>query len=130
MQHRRGGAFCVVEVDVATRHREPVRLANGRTTDHGDRQRKVAGHLAHHRELLEVLLAEVRRRRAHEVKQPADDQRNASEVTGPAAVLKPGHGCDIGKGERRRLHPRRLEPARVDRLDRRHEDRSHAERLE
>ena len=59
-QHQRLAALRRIEIDVATRHREPVRLAHDRRADDLDVEQQVAGQAANHLELLEVLLAEDR----------------------------------------------------------------------
>src|SRR3546814_1929249 len=68
------GALVGREVGVAARHGEAVALADGRATDHLHGDRQVEDHSPHHRELLEVLLAEVGPARP-------DDRKRSEEHT-------------------------------------------------
>src|SRR5690349_24866962 len=97
-------------MDVAGRHREPVALAYGFRPDHPDTEVKIACHLCHHAELLEVLLAEHRKIRAALHEQLADDGRNTAEEMRPEAIFQSRGGCAS-------WNDLRCEAIRVHRLD-------------
>jgi len=95
VQNRGGHALVAREVDVATRHRQPVGLAHRRAAHHLDREREIEHEASDHRQLLEVLLAEVGAAHARYRKQLGDDSGDAVEVAGSRrAVQHLGHTTD------------------------------------
>src|SRR6185436_20958643 len=81
-QAGRGLSLLGGQEPVAARQCEPVRVANDRTAPDLHRHRQVTYQPPDHRELLRVLLAEVRRARPDRGKQLGHDGGDAPEVTG------------------------------------------------
>ena len=97
------------QMAVARAHREAVGFAHGRHADDGDRQIEVGDEPLDDRELLRVLLAEVRAVRLHHLKELQHDSRHAAEMSGaelPAQMI--GKASDVDGALRRlRVHLRR-----------------------
>ncbi len=113
-QHPGRGPLLVAQVRVAARHRDPVGLAHERAAAYVDGQVQVRRHLPDHRELLVVLAAEERGRRADDREQLRDDGRHPVEVHRAGRAAEPlGEPVDV--------HGRQRRTVRVHLLDRRHE---------
>ena len=101
-QRQRMPPIVRAEVDVAARQRQPVRLAHRLDADDLRAQIEVLGHQPDQRQLLVVLLAEVRAVGTHHVQELGHDGEDAGEVPGPHLALEQ-------VADRPRLHGR---PAR------------------
>ena len=78
------------EAGVPGREREPVGVAHGGEGAELDVEVEVAGHRAHDRDLLGVLLPEVGAFRANYVEELAADRRDSAEVAGAVGALEDG----------------------------------------
>ena len=89
-QAERALALLRREADVAGREREAVVVAHGRHDADLERDVEVADEPADHRDLLRVLLAEVRALGPDDVEELEADGRDAAEVPGPRFALRAG----------------------------------------
>ena len=96
LQDRRRLPLVRGQVGVATGQGQAVGLAHDRTADDLDRERQVGHHLPDHRELLEVLLAEVGPAGPGDGEELGHDRGHPGEVGGPGRPLhrlrEPAHG--------------------------------------
>src|SRR5690606_6165548 len=85
---RRQGAFSGVEIAIARAQREAVGGARGVDADHFDRHAEIGHHLADDGQLLEILLAEQRHVRLHDLEKFGDDGRYTGEMAGAAGATQ------------------------------------------
>ena len=113
MENRGRGALGLGQVDVAARARQTVGFTADRAAHHLDRQGEVVGEPAHDRELLVVLLPEVRVTGPDDPEELGDDRGDTGEVRGPTRPFEPlaGSGNRDGGANRGRVH---LVDARVE----------------
>ena len=87
-ERERAPALVRREERVARREGEAVRVADGRNDAELDLEREVADQRPDHLDLLRVLLAEVRARRADDREELEHDRRDAAEVARGGTVLR------------------------------------------